>query len=275
MVFRRSVARYGRTPAPETPYQRAGQLWDERIGSARVQAGNWRLMAFGSLLLSAGMAGGLVWQAGQSRIKPYVVEVDRLGEARALAPADQDYRPTDPQIAWQLSHFIQNVRGISLDPVLIRRAWLEAYDFTTERGALALGDYARSRQPFARLGERTMSVQVVSILRASDHSFQVKWIESEYARGAHASTARWTAILTLVTRPPRSADALRRNPLGIYVDALSWSRDVDAGERGEAGEGTGAPPAMSQPPASPAGQPGTTVHAAGGVDTAKLMETLP
>ena len=41
--------RYGRTPEPETPYQRAAQAWDERIGSARVQARNWRLMAFGSL----------------------------------------------------------------------------------------------------------------------------------------------------------------------------------------------------------------------------------
>jgi hypothetical protein len=38
MYFKRSVQRYGRTPLPATPYQRAGQLWDERIGSARVQA---------------------------------------------------------------------------------------------------------------------------------------------------------------------------------------------------------------------------------------------
>src|SRR3546814_10684557 len=52
MLFKRAVQRYGRTPTPETPYQRAGQLWDERIGSARVQARNWRLMAFGCLGLT-------------------------------------------------------------------------------------------------------------------------------------------------------------------------------------------------------------------------------
>jgi type IV secretion system protein TrbL len=34
--------RYGKSPEPETPYQRAAQVWDERIGSARVQAKNWR-----------------------------------------------------------------------------------------------------------------------------------------------------------------------------------------------------------------------------------------
>jgi hypothetical protein len=49
MLFRRASVRYGRTPEPETPYQKAAQVWDERIGSARVQARNWRLIAFGNL----------------------------------------------------------------------------------------------------------------------------------------------------------------------------------------------------------------------------------
>ena len=29
-----------------SPYQKAKSAWDERIGSARVQAYNWRAMAF-------------------------------------------------------------------------------------------------------------------------------------------------------------------------------------------------------------------------------------
>ena len=57
-LFRRPSVRYGHTPAPETPYQRAAQVWDERIGSTRVQARNWRLIAFGNLFLAAGLAGG-------------------------------------------------------------------------------------------------------------------------------------------------------------------------------------------------------------------------
>ena len=122
MKFKRPIQRYGRTPEPVTPYQRAGQAWDDRIGAARVQARSCRFMAFGGLLLSTGLAGGLVWQSVQSRVTPYVVEVDRLGEARSVAPAVADYNPTDPQIAWALGRFIANVRGISLDPVLMRSA---------------------------------------------------------------------------------------------------------------------------------------------------------
>ncbi len=62
-LFRRPATHYGKTPQPETPYQRAAQVWDERIGSARVQARNWRYMAFGSLILSAGFAGALIIQS--------------------------------------------------------------------------------------------------------------------------------------------------------------------------------------------------------------------
>src|SRR3546814_16818337 len=116
MFFKRSVQRYGRTLIPETPYQRAGQLWDERIGSARVQARSWRLMAFGCLALAAGASTGLAWQSLQSRVTPYVVEVDRLGEARAVSPAAIDYPPTDPPIAWPTFRLITNGRSVSTRP---------------------------------------------------------------------------------------------------------------------------------------------------------------
>jgi len=237
MLFKRAVQRYGRTPEPETPYQRAGQLWDERIGSARVQARNWRLMAFGCLGLATMLSGGLLWQSLQSRIVPYVVEVDKLGEARAVSPADKDYRPSDPQVAWFLSRFIEDVRSVSLDPVLMRRNWLAAYDFTTKRGARFLGDYARTADPFGHIGERTTSIQITSVVRASDTSFQVKWVETAYERGSVAGIAHWTAILTVRMVPPTSADTLRKNPLGIYVDAIDWSRELEP-------TGSSSPPSM-------------------------------
>ena len=111
-VFTRPGVRYGATPALETPYQRAAQAWDDRIGSARVQARNWRLMAFGSLLLSAGLSGALVWQGARGSVTPWVVEVDRLGQTQAVAPAVAGYKPADPQIAWHLARFVEEVRSI-------------------------------------------------------------------------------------------------------------------------------------------------------------------
>jgi type IV secretion system protein VirB5 len=225
-MFRRASVRYGRTPEPETPYQRAAQVWDERIGSARVQAKNWRLMAFGSLLLSCGLAAGLVWHSTHGTVVPWVVQIDQLGEARAIAPATADYTPSDPQIAWYLARFIKDVRAAPADPVVVRQSWLQAYDFTTTAGAAALNDYARANDPFARLGKQQIAVDVSSVIRASADSFRVAWIERRYQDGALADTTRWTAILTITIQPPTDADRLRKNPLGVYVNAINWSKEL-------------------------------------------------
>jgi type IV secretory pathway TrbF-like protein len=226
MLFKRSAVRYGATPEPETPYQRAAQAWDDRIGSARVQARNWRLAFFGMLAISGGLAGGLVWMSASGTITPWVVQVDRLGQAEAVAPAVQNYRPSDPQIAWQLARFVEEVRSIPADPIVLRQDWLRAYDDTTDKGALALNDYARTNDPFAKLGHSQVSVDVSSVIRASPDSFRVAWVEHHYVDGALASTEPWSAILTVVIQTPTDAEKLRKNPLGVYVHAVNWSKEL-------------------------------------------------
>jgi type IV secretion system protein TrbF len=225
-MFRRSTVRYGKTPQPETPYQRAGQVWDDRIGSARVQAKNWRLAFFAALALSGGLAAGLVWQSARGTITPWIVEVDKLGHAQTVAPAVAGYRPTDPQIAWYLAHFIAEVRSIPADPVVLRQNWLDAYNYATDKGALALNDYARANDPFAKVGKIQVSVEISSVIRASDDSFRVEWVERNYADNALTSTEHWSAILTMVVQVPTDADRLKKNPLGIYVHALNWSKEL-------------------------------------------------
>lgn len=226
-MFRRTSQRYGQTPETTTPYQKAGQLWDERIGSARVQAQNWRLMSFGSLGLAMLLGGGLVWQSNQSRVVPYVVQVDRFGAVQAIGPAIQNYTPTDAEIAWYLARFITDVRSLSLDPVVVRRNWLEAYDYATDHGAAFLNQYAKANDPFKAVGERTASVQVTSVVRVSDTSFQVNWTEQIFQHNTLANTEHWTAILSIVTKQPATAETLKKNPLGLYVNGMNWSRQLD------------------------------------------------
>lgn len=230
MRFKRPRSRYADTPQPATPYQAAQQAWDERIGSARVQASNWRLMAFGCLALALLMAGGLVWRSAQSIVTPYVVEVDNGGQVRAVGEAATPYRPNDAQIAYHLARFVTLVRSLSIDPVVVRQNWLDAYDYTTDRGAAVLNDYARVNDPFARVGKETVTVQITSVVRASDASFQMRWTERRYVNGVAAGLERWTAMASIVLKTPRTEERLRRNPLGIYVNGLSWSRELDSSE---------------------------------------------
>jgi len=228
-MWKRSSNRYGTTPVPETPYQKAAQVWDARIGSARVQAKNWRLAAFGALGLSFLMAGGLIWQGAQSRITPYVVEVDETGSVRAVGPATDNFHPSDAQIANQLARFITNVRSISIDPVVLRQNWMQAYAFATDQASITLNSYAQANDPFAEVGQRSVTVDVSSIVRSSDDSFEIRWRETEFRGGAQMETQTFTAIVTIIFQPPRDADTLHQNPLGLYVHGLHWSKDLTTG----------------------------------------------
>ncbi len=226
-MFKRPSLRYGKTPEPDTPYQKAAQVWDERIGSARVQAKNWRLD--GIRLPCSSRPGLPAVSSGNpraARSSPGWSRSIALGEAQTVAPATADYQPTDPQIAFHLARFIEQVRSIAADPIIVRQNWLRAYDFTTDRGALALNDYARANDPFAEVGEVQIAVDVSSVIRASPDSFRVAWTERRYQDGSLAATERWTAILTISVQPPRTTERLRKNPLGIYVHAINWSREL-------------------------------------------------
>jgi type IV secretion system protein TrbF len=226
MRFKRSTLRYGETPQQVTPYQKAAQVWDERMGTARAQARNWRVVAFACLGISLVLAIGLLWLNRSSAAVPFVVEVDKNGTVRAVGPAAEAYKPSDAQIAYTLARFVENVRAISIDPIVVRQSWLRAYDFATERAAVTLSEYARENDPFANVGRITVSVEVQSVVHASDTSFQLRWTERTFENGATRDTKRWTAVLTIVITPPRTPELIRKNPLDIYVHAFNWSQDL-------------------------------------------------
>lgn len=225
-MWKRSQSRYGTTPTAETPYQRAAQVWDDRMGSARVQAKNWRLTALVALGLCAALSAAYVWRSTQSMVTPYVIELDSSGEVRTVSATVANYEPTDAQIAYQLAGFIKNVRSVSIDPIVVRENWLEAYNYTTDKASLTLNDYARDNDPFSDVGKRSVSIDIASIVRSSDDSFDVRWRETTFLSGVRQRQDTYTAVLSIIIDPPRDEATLHRNPLGVYVHGINWSRDL-------------------------------------------------
>lgn len=225
-MWKRSQSRYGTTPTAETPYQRASQVWDDRIGSARVQAKNWRLTALVALGLCAALSAAYVWRSTQSMVTPYVIELDSSGEVRTVSATVANYEPTDAQIAYQLAGFIKNVRSVSIDPIVVRENWLEAYNYTTDKASLTLNDYARDNDPFSDVGKRSVSIDIASIVRSSDDSFDIRWRETTFTSGVRQRQDTYTAVLSIIIDPPRDEATLHRNPLGVYVHGINWSRDL-------------------------------------------------
>ncbi|WP_310714272.1 conjugal transfer protein TrbF, partial [Burkholderia multivorans] len=152
------------------------------------------------------------------------------GQVRAVGEAATPYRPSDAQIAYHLGRFIGLVRSLSIDPIVVRQNWLDAYDYTTDKGAVVLNEYARVNDPFARIGKESVTVQISSVTRASDTSFNVRWTETRFVNGALDRTERWNAVVSIVQQTPRTEQRVRKNPLGIYANGLSWSRELEANE---------------------------------------------
>jgi len=188
---------------------------------------NWQLAAFGLLGLFAIVLVAFVRLASESRITPYVVEVDKLGRAVAFGPAERTAQ-TDPRIvAATLALFIRNVRAVSSDGVVQRELLYRAYANTAGKARQVLdGWFSLPEHDPRLLGQRfTRSIEVDAILPVPGSAvWRVQWTEREqpvFVGSIHESA--WEGYLTVKVHRPRTVSVIEDNPLGIYVTDLTWT----------------------------------------------------
>jgi type IV secretory pathway TrbF-like protein len=208
-------------------YAAARQEWLERYGDYIAQARHWRLIAILALLVAAGALVGLVLLARQARIVPFVVKVDRLGEAVAVARADAAAEPDEAIVKAQLARWVTAVRSVYVDAAAQRVSITEAYGMINRLGAAygALNDYMRAHDPFERARTETISVQVQSVLPIAGRSWRVEWREEARGRdGGRLGADQYQASVTLSFNPPTDEAVLRLNPTGLYIGSFHWAK---------------------------------------------------
>ena len=221
--FKAPVKSFAPEPA-KTPYQRAQQEWDARMGSAVLSARSWRRVAFACLALMAALVAGLTIVALQQRTFVHVVEVDPQGQVLSVRAADGRWTPSQAQTAYHIGRFVRLVRSLPTDGVVLRENWLEAYKFLTPQAAAQLTEIARQDDPFLSLGRVGRTVYIRSIIARSDNSWEVSWIERSTNGGGMNDGEAYSGVFTVTTRPPRTADEIATNPLGLLISDFSWSR---------------------------------------------------
>jgi type IV secretion system protein TrbF len=209
-----------------TPYQRAGQVWDERMGITLAHARNWRFMAFGTLVFAGFLGAGWWAQAQRSVVHPFIVEVSSWGQTQKITALDQRYQPNEAQISFALARWIADVRGKSVDPILIRQNWMRAYDFTTPKSAGYLNAWAQEHDPFANAGREAIAVSVLNVVPRSPKTYDIQWREEKFSNGMSGGAQRWRALVTIRFEPPRNEADLMKNPLGIKIEDVSWTLDA-------------------------------------------------
>lgn len=205
------------------PYLRARQEWDDRMGAALARARNWRYAAFAALAVAALAVAGVDYIGAQSKIKPYVVVLDKMGNPLAMAqPATGGPIPQRITAA-QIANWIWNARTVLSDPTaektLIRRVYAMAGSDT----AAYLNDYFRKNPPF---GGFTVDVTVRSVLPIGAATWQIAWDEQRVKNGQAQPIEHWSATLTtgVDAKLAEQPQVLLTNPLGIYIKHLSWTQ---------------------------------------------------
>lgn len=215
------------TASPQsTPYQRAGQVWDDRMGLSIAHARNWRLIALANLGLAAFLGAGWWVQADRAVVRPFVVEVAEWGQTQKITALDGRYEPTPAQTGYALAQWVRDVRSRSIDPIVIRQNLMRAYDLVTPRASGFLNDWAQTHDPFAEAGREAITVEVLNVVRRSDRTYDLQWRETRFVNGQQAGAERWRALITVTQQTPRTEAELMKNPLGLKIEDVSWTPDA-------------------------------------------------
>jgi type IV secretion system protein VirB5 len=214
----------------DTPYMRAGQEWDARMGSTLVQARNWRMATFAALGAVTVALVGMVYLGRLPKAVPHIIEVDHLGAATYRGPVGQagaDYTPSDATVKYHLQRFIEDTRSISSDVAVLKKNWLDAYTLVTPKGGNMLTTYVSQpeHEPFHRaaVGER-VGVEILSAVRESQDTWQIDWRESTWDKNGQTVgvPALWRGMFHISLQTPKTEEAMTRNPIGLYVDEFHW-----------------------------------------------------
>lgn len=231
MSFPTTTTSYGRNSGSaedHNPYARAAAQWDQRIGSARVQARNWRIIAFASMMLALISTSGAVVLGIKKQVATYVVEVDKAGMPGRITLASETYQPAAAQVGYFVGEVVRLVRERPLDPVVMRRQWTRAYQFLAGQAIGAMNEYAASdggTKSSPGEGAVVRAVEIGSILQKSDNTYQVRWIETNYSSGIRRSREEYTGLFQVKLMPPRDEADAFKNPIGVYVTNFTWSRE--------------------------------------------------
>ena len=220
----------------ENPYLSGRRSWNDHMESVAASRNMWQILAILSLMITLAAVGGIIHIGSQSKFIPYVVQIDNLGEAIAVSRADMA-APADPRVIHaSVASFINDLRMVTPDIALQRRAIFRAYamlssdDPATAKTNVWLNGTDTS-SPFKRAANETVNIEIVSVIPQSPETWQVIWRELVYDRQGHPKEPPFImrALLTIYSidsTANTTEEQIRNNPLGIYVRDYSWAKQI-------------------------------------------------
>jgi type IV secretion system protein TrbF len=210
----------------DSPYLNARREWLERHGDYIKQARNWRFCAILSLVTTIVSLFFAIYTHNAPQVEGFAVEYcSQNGEyyVRKLERLEPDEAKTKAALA----SWIMNLREVSSDHVVLERNFHRAFSLIA-RGSQAeqrAKEDALASDPKIRSHNELVEVEIKSILRQSEDSFQIDWIETIRNRADGKVKARLDqrAMVKISASQRVSARELLNNPLGIRIGEYRWT----------------------------------------------------
>ncbi len=211
------------------PYFDGRKEWNIRYGSYIKQIKVWKIITFISLLITLMAVAGLIYIGSQNKLIPYIVEVDKVGEIRAVNYAKQTNVSEDKVIKYSLAEYIRNFRTIYGDAKIQKDMIFKVYRYLSPSYPAynMVNAYFKENSPFERLKTERVRVKVNSIVKINKGTYQIDWEEVvSDPRGMKLRTDNFKASITMLTVPPSSQADIMKNPIGLFIKEFNFSKII-------------------------------------------------
>jgi type IV secretory pathway TrbF-like protein len=246
VIFRKAGDDQARGAAPlkgaqhqaeaENPYLAARRTWNDQSIANVANRQMWQLVGILSLMIALAGVGGMIYIGSQSKFVPYVVEVDKLGQPVAVAPAQRAAAVDSRVVHATVASFISDIRMVSPDIALQRKAVFRLYSMlgSNDPATAKSNDWLNGHEdssPFKRATKETVSIEIASVIPQTPDTWQVDWIETTRDRqglvkGEPFRMRALVTVYTVTSTPETTEEQVRNNPLGIYIRDFSWSKQI-------------------------------------------------
>jgi type IV secretory pathway TrbF-like protein len=225
-LFQRFLTSSEKNQANPFVFGEAGRReWNDRYDNMRQSIQRWQWISFGFLGLTFLLLGGFLYLASQSRIEPYVIDVNQ-----GMPIHLQSLNPNDTRslqvVNYVLNQFIQNARSVLGDREAEKALLKRVYAYSANSSLSVLASFYQTRNPFDISQQKTITVQIVNSMPLTRHTWQITWDELARNRdsGDIIESHRYMATLSYAFGKVNS-HFLEDNPFGLYVTDIAWAEN--------------------------------------------------
>lgn len=208
-------------------YLRARQVVHDREAGLVRSGRMWRTATMISACTALAAVAGLVILSLQPRYIPYAIELDGNTEIVRTYEVEPHVGPVSPQMQRAfLARWIEEWRTVTPDLSLVRRMTAFVYGMldSSSQAHAAVTDWYRDNVPLTRARTETTNIQVRHVLKLSDDSWRVEWLEELRNRGGVVVAEDYYTATLMVRIGRVDMNRALRNPLGIFITHVDFSK---------------------------------------------------